>query len=299
MKRGRPYEIAIIGMGCRFAGASDLSTYFENILSAKDCTGEVPRDRWNARAFCDPDSQAVDRVPSCRGGYLESPIRFDAAEHGIMPRTIEGGEPEQFLVLDATMSALADADIAIDSLMQNRVDVVIGRGNYFNRGNLTRLQHGRMIDQTLSVLAALHPEWSAADLEAIRSDLRSSLPPFESATIPGQLTNATAGRLAHRLNLSGASFVVDAASASSLVAVDLAARALLEKRADMAIAGGVYLEADVDFPLVFRQLNALSRSGTARPFAAAADGMIPGEGVGVVILKRRADAEREIGRAHV
>ena len=105
-----------------------------------------------------------------------------------MPRTIEGGEPEQFLVLDATMSALADAGLALDSLKQNRVEVVIGRGNYFNRGNLTRLQHGRMIDQTLSILAALHPEWSAADLEAIRSDLRSSLPPFESATVPGQLT---------------------------------------------------------------------------------------------------------------
>ncbi len=298
MRRGRPYEIAIIGMGCRFAGASDLSAYFENILSAKDCTREVPPDRWNARTFCDPDSRANDRVPTSRGGYLDSPVRFEAAEHGIMPRTIEGGEPEQFLVLDATVSALADAGLSLNSLKQNRVEVVIGRGNYFNRGNLTRLQHGRMIDQTLSILAALHPEWSAADMNAIRSDLRASLPPFEAATIPGQLTNATAGRLAHRLDLSGASFVVDAASASSLVAVDLAARALLEKRANLAIAGGVYLEADVDFPLVFRQLNALSRSGTARPFAAAADGMIPGEGVGILVLKRRADAERDGDRIY-
>ena len=137
------------------------------------------------------------------------------------------------------------------------------------------------------------PSWTP-----IRADLRASLPPFEAATIPGQLTNATAGRLAHRLDLSGASFVVDAASASSLVAVDLAARALLERRADLAIAGGVYLEADVDFPLVFRQLNALSRSGTARPFAADADGMVPGEGVGVVVLKRRADAERDGDRIY-
>ncbi len=74
MRRGRPYEIAIIGMGCRFAGASDLSDYFENIVCARDCTREVPRDRWNAATFCDPESQANDRVPSCRGGYLESPI---------------------------------------------------------------------------------------------------------------------------------------------------------------------------------------------------------------------------------
>ena len=70
------------------------------------------------------------------------------------------------------------------------------------------------------------------------------------------------------------------------------------RRADLAIAGGVYLEADVDFPLVFRQLNALSRSGTARPFGALADGMLPGEGAGVVILKRLRDAERDGDRIY-
>jgi acyl transferase domain-containing protein/phosphopantetheinyl transferase (holo-ACP synthase) len=298
MRKGRPYEIAIIGMGCRFPGASDLSDYFENILSARDCTREVPPDRWSAARFCDPQSQANDRVPSCRGGYLDSPLSFDAAAHGIMPRTVDGGEPEQCLVLDATITALADAGLAIESLKDHRVETVIGRGNYFNRGNLTRLQHGRMIDQILMLLAAVHPEWSQTELDAVRADLRASLPPFEAATIPGQLTNATAGRIAHRLDLSGASFVVDAASASSLVAVDLAARALVETRADLAIAGGVYLEADLDFPLVFRQLNALSPSGTARPFAADADGMVPGEGVGVVVLKRRADAERDGDRIY-
>ena len=298
MKRGRPYRVALIGMGCRFAGASDLSTYFENIVSARDCTREVPRDRWNPSTFCDSDSQANDRVPSCRGGYLDSPIPFDAALYGIMPRTVEGGEPEQFLVLDAAYAAIADAGLTAGELDQNRVEVVIGRGNYFNRGNLTRLQHGRLIAQTNSILEALHPEWSQADREAVRADLRASLPPFEAATIPGQLTNATAGRISSRLDISGASFVVDAASASSLVALDLAARALIEHRADLALAGGVYLEADVDFPLVFRQLNALSRSGTGRPFSADADGMLAGEGVGVVVLKRLADAERDHDRVY-
>jgi acyl transferase domain-containing protein/phosphopantetheinyl transferase (holo-ACP synthase) len=292
MSRGRPAEIAIIGMGCRFAGASDLCSYFENILAARDCTREAPPDRWDPATFCDAASEAVDRVPSCRGGYLDSPIPFDAPAHGIMPRTVLGGEPEQFLLLDATAAALADAGLGLGDLKGNRVEVVIGRGNYFNRGNLTRLQRGRMIAQTLSLLSGLFPEWTAADRQAVAADLSASLPPFEAATIPGQLTNATAGRIAHRLDSSGASFVVDAASASSLVALDLAMTALRLRRADLAIAGGVYLEADVDFPMVFRQLNALSRSGTARPFAAGADGMIPGEGVGAVVLKRRADAER-------
>ena len=114
-------------------------------------------------------------MPSCRGGYLESPISFDAAAHGIMPRTVEGGEPEQFLVLDAAAAAIADAGLTVGGLDQNRVEVVIGRGNYFNRGNLTRLQHGRMIAQTTSILEALHPEWSQAD-RAVRADLRAVYP---------------------------------------------------------------------------------------------------------------------------
>ena len=91
MKWGRPYEIAIIGMGCHFPGSSDLVSFFENILSARDCTSEVPSDRWDSRRFCDPGSAANDRVPSCRGGYLQSPVRFAAAGHGVMPLTVEGG----------------------------------------------------------------------------------------------------------------------------------------------------------------------------------------------------------------
>jgi acyl transferase domain-containing protein len=298
MSSGRPAEIALIGMGCRFAGAADLCAYFENIVAGKDCIRDVPEDRWRSTTFCDRGSNAPDRVPSCRGGYLDSPVLFNAAEYGIMPRTVLGGEPEQFLALDTAVAALADAGLTVGDLAGRPVEVVIGRGNYFNRGNLTRLQHGRMIDQALSLLAAFFPEWSEADREAVRADLRATLPPFEAATIPGQLTNATAGRIADRLDLNGPSYVVDAASASSLVALDLAMRALTERRADLAIAGGVYLEADVDFPLVFRQLNALSPSGTTRPFDSRADGMVPGEGVGVVILKRLRDAERDGDRIY-
>jgi acyl transferase domain-containing protein/phosphopantetheinyl transferase len=298
MSRGRPLEIAIVGMGCRFPGARDLCAYWANILAGRDCTREVPPDRWEAATFVDPSSLANDRLPGARGGYLDSPIVFDAAEHGIMPRTIAGGEPEQFLVLDTAMAALADAGLAPGDLSGRRVEVVVGRGNYFNRGSLTRLQHGRIVAQTTATLAALHPEWSRADLEAVRVELKAGLPPFEAATIAGQLTNATAGRIAHRLDLSGAAYIVDAASASALVALDLAGRALVRRRADLAIVGAVYLEADVDFPLVFHQLGALSRSGTARPFAADADGLLSGEGAGVLVLKRRDDADRDGDRIY-
>jgi len=298
MKSRAALDIAIVGMACRFPGANNLCTYWENILGGVDAISDVPSSRWNSDLFYDPASTANDRVPCRRGGYLSEPISFDAASHGIMPNAVEGGEPEQFLILDTAREALADAGLAQGVPDGRRVEVIIGRGNYFNRGNLTRLQHGRIVAQTLAILQSLHPEWTEADREAIRADLKASLPPFGPATVPGQLTNATAGRVANRLDLSGASYVVDAASASSLVALDLGAKALTTGKAHLAIVGGVYLEADVDFPMVFRQLGALSKSGQARPFAQDADGLLSGEGVGVIVLKRRLDAERDGDRIY-
>ncbi|WP_152051466.1 type I polyketide synthase [Tautonia marina] len=297
-RRSRPLDVAIVGMACRFAGATNLFQFWQNVLEGRTSISEVPSHRWDANTFYDPESSASDRVKGRRGGYLDEPILMDPGSLGVMPRTLEGGEPEQFLVLDAARSALSDAGYPEGVQDGRRVEVVIGRGNYFNRGNLTRLQHGRVLAQTLAILNALHPEWSDADRDAVRSELKRTLPPFESATIPGQITNATAGRVSHRLGLTGASYVVDAASASALVALDLGANALRSKRADLVIVGGVYIEADVDFPMVFSQLGVLSRSGESRPFAEDADGLVPGEGVGVLVLKRLRDAERNRDRIY-
>jgi acyl transferase domain-containing protein/phosphopantetheinyl transferase (holo-ACP synthase) len=298
MRRRGPLDVAIVGMGCRFPGAADLVAFWQNILAGRDTTGEVPTGRWDPTWFHDPSSPANDRVPSRRGGYLDDPIPFDPAPYGIMPRTVEGGEPEQFLVLAAARAALEDAGLGAGASDGRRVEVVIGRGNYFNRGNLTRLQHGRIVAQTIAILQSLHPEWSQTDFDAIRDDLKKLLPPFGPDTIPGQVTNATAGCVANRFNLQGASYVVDAASASSLVALDLGARALVERRADLALVGGVFLSCDVDFPMVFAQLGALSKQGKIKPFAGDADGTLPGEGVGVVVLKRLKDAERDGDRVY-
>ena len=298
MSSNRPLDIAIVGLACRFPGARTAAEFWENMVAGRDATGDVPPDRWDPAVFFDPASSASDRVYCKRGGYLGAPITFDPLAHGVMPLAVAGGEPEQFLVLDAAEAALADAGHPDGLSDGRRVEVIIGRGNYFNRGNLTRLQHGRIVAQTLAILRQVHPEWSVVDLESVRADLKASLPPFEPGTIAAQVTNGTAGRVANRLDLGGASYVVDAASASSLVALDLGAQALGLGRADLALVGGVYIQPDVDFPMVFCQLGALSRRGTARPFAADADGTLPGEGVGVVVLKRLADAEEDGDRIY-
>ena len=107
----RPLDVAIVGMACRFPGARDLFAFWENMLASRDCTREVPADRWDPAIFHDPASTANDRVSCRRGGYLDAPIAFDPAAHGIMPLAVAGGEPEQFLVLDAARAALADAGL--------------------------------------------------------------------------------------------------------------------------------------------------------------------------------------------
>ena len=297
-RRPRPLDVAIVGMACRFAGAEDLRTFWRNILEGRDGTGEVPVGRWDPDVFSDPESTSSDRLGCRRGGYLGSSVPFDPAAHGIMPLAVAGGDPEQFLILGAAMSALSDSGIDVGAIDRSRVEVIIGRGNDLNRGNLTRLQHGRIVTQTVQILAALHPEWSEADLDTLRDDLKASLPPLEAATVPGQLINATAGRVAQRLGLTGSAFDVDAAGASSLVALDLASRSLASRRADLALVGAVHLEADVDVPSIFQQRGTLSKSGVSRPFSEDADGLLCGEGVGLVVLKRLADAECDGDRVY-
>ena len=287
MSRRGPLDIAIVGMACQFPGARDLFIFWENILGRVDATSSIPADRR------DPAS-ADDRISCRRGGYLNTPMPFEPASLGVLPHGFEGGEPEPFLVLGTARAALADAGLEGGVPDGRRVGVFIGRSNHFNRGSLTRLQYVRIVSQILAILESLHPDWTRADLDAVQADLEASLPPFGPSTVPGQIASGIAGWL----GLSVANDVVDASGASSLVALDIGARALASGKADLVLVGGVYLQADFDFPLDFRQLGAFSRSGVARPFAKDADGMLPGEGIGLVVLKRRPDAERDGDRIY-
>ena len=138
MRRGRAYDIALVGMSCRFPGAPDLFAFWANILSNRDMTREVPAQRRPLEAFRDLDSRGNDRVACRRGYYIDTPVQFDPDAYGKMPLRDSEGEPEQFLVLDSARAALADATLTPDHLDRLRVEVVIGQGNHFNRGNLTQ-----------------------------------------------------------------------------------------------------------------------------------------------------------------
>lgn len=285
-------DVAIVGMSCVFPGAENHHRYWENILHKVDAISDPPDD-WEPELFYDEEPGANDRTYCKRGGYLGDLAAFDPSAYGVVPNSVDGTEPDHFLALRAAHDALVDAGYKDIGRFRERTEVIVGRGTYVNRGNMTAMQHGVMVDSFLRILKQLHPEHTDEDLARVKEALKESLPPFHSDTAPGLVPNIISGRIANRLDLMGANYIVDAACASSLVAVDLAIRDLQSGRCDMAVAGGVNASVPPVIMMIFSQLNALSRKGEIKPFSEDADGTLLGEGVGMVVLKRLADAESD------
>lgn len=289
--------VAIIGMGCVFPGAPDLETYWQNIEGGVDAISDVPAARWDP-VYYDPTSEAADRFYCKRGGFVDGLIGFDALGFGVMPVAARGAEPDQLVALEIASRALADAGYADRDFARERTAVILGRGNYIGAG-MTRLeQHVRTAEQLVSALRTLVPTLTEGELARVKTEFQSKLGGYGADTAIGLVPNLTASRVANRLDLHGPAYTIDAACASALVAVDQAVAELGSRRIDMALAGGIHLSHDVAFWSVFCQLGALSRNQQIRPFDRRADGLLIGEGSGVVVLKRLADAERDGDRIY-
>ncbi|MFI9045390.1 SDR family NAD(P)-dependent oxidoreductase [Streptomyces sp. NPDC053427] len=276
-----PLDIAIVGMACFYPGAPDAARFWSNVVTGADAVTEVPAERWDAATYHDPDpARAGERTPSRWGGFLP-PIPFDALAHGIPPASLTGIEPVQLLALETAARALADAGYADRDFDRARTSVVFGA----EAGTELAGAYG---------LRALHPAY----LGELPPDLDAELPRLTEDSFPGVLANVIAGRIASRLDLGGANCTVDAACASSLAALDLACRQLRDHDSDMALCGGADVHNGINDYLMFASVRALSPTGHCRPFDAAADGIALGEGVGCLVLKRLADAERDGDRIY-
>lgn len=290
-----PTDIAIIGMSALYPGAKDLQSYWQNILNKVDAVHDAP-DSW-AIPYFDPKSTDNDRIYTRKGGFLGDLAEFNPVEFGIMPNAVDGGEPDQFLALKLAREALKDAGYDQKPFNRQKAGIILGRGTYVNRGNINLMQHGLVVDQTMELLGQLAPHLDDETRKSIRQNLINSLPPLTPEIAPGFVPNIISGRIANRLDLMGPNFIVDAACASSLVAVELAIRELLSDRCDLVIAGGVHASTPPPIYMVFCGLAALSRD-KIRPFDAASSGTLLGEGVGMVVLKKLRDAERDGDRIY-
>ena len=121
-------DIAIIGMSCLFAGSPDLDTYWHNIVSKVDSITDPPPDEWDPKIFYDPTSKSNDRVYCKRGGYIGDLSQFRPMDFGIMPITVDGGEPDQWLALRVAQEALVDAGYAETLREHGRTEVILGKG---------------------------------------------------------------------------------------------------------------------------------------------------------------------------
>ncbi len=290
-------DIAIVGMAGIFPQAPDVAAFWENILAKVDAVTDAP-PQWGADLVYDPASSASDRIYTKRGGFLGDLVRFNPLAYGVPPRSIEGSDPEHFIALQIAHEALADAGYLDRPFNRARTGVILGRSIFGNRGMATVFQHGLVIDQTIRLLATLHPEYSADELARIKQELLAGVPPFNAETAPGLVPSVMCGRIANRLDLMGPAYAVDAACASSLAAVELAISDLESGKVDMVLAGGIQASTTFLVSLVFCRLSALSRRGAVSSFSPDADGTLLGEAAGILVLKRREDAERDDDRIY-
>jgi polyketide-type polyunsaturated fatty acid synthase PfaA len=284
-----PLAIAVVGMSALFPGSRDLAGFWRDVLSGRDRIGDVPPTHWLIEDHYDPDPAAVDKTYCRRGGFL-SPLPFDPLDFGIPPNALPATDTAQLLALVAARRVLDDAartrSRAVDP---DRISVVLG------------------VASTTELVGAMgarmqRPVWRKALRDAGLPEsqvteacdrIAACYPAWQESSFPGLLGNVVAGRIANRLDLGGTNCVVDAACASSLAAVSLAIKELETGDSDMVVTGGVDALNDIMMYMCFSKTPAFSPTGDCRPFAADADGTLIGEGVGLLALRRLADAERD------
>ncbi|MFF0147470.1 acyl transferase domain-containing protein [Amycolatopsis sulphurea] len=261
--------VAIVGMAVLLPGAPDLARYWHNLVTGVDAVTDVPAGRG---------------LPGGRGGFVAA-----SAEPAL-----SGTEPEQLIAVQVAAAAVDDAGGEGRLGDRSRTGVVLGRGGHLTPGIARLDQRVRTARQLVHTLAELVPGLSAGQLSEVHTAFTSAL----GEDRPEETLGLVATRVAHRLGLGGPAYTVDAACASSLVAVDQAVTELSIGRCDTMLAGGVHHCHDVTFWSVVERPRALSPSKRIRPFDRGADGIVLGEGAGVVVLKRLADAQRDGDRIY-
>ena len=249
--------IAIVGMGLRYpGGAIDGESYWRVLRDGIDATCDVPADRWNADQYYDPDPNAIGKMISRRGGFLDRVDGFEPTFFGITPREAATLDPQQRLLLEVAWEALESGGLAPDRLRGSQTGVFIG---------ITTGDYAKVVGVG----------------EAGQTDVYAAT---------GNALNAAAGRLAFVLGLHGPCMAVDTACSSSLTALHLACQSLRSRECDMALAGGVNVVLLPEAAILFSKWGMLAPDGRCKTFDASADGFVRSEGCGLVALKRVSDA---------
>ncbi|MGV0745737.1 type I polyketide synthase [Mycolicibacterium sp. XJ870] len=254
-----PEPIAVIGIGCRVAGnVATPSDFWTFLMEGRSDVREVPEERWEPYLRRDPRNASVLRETTKWGTFLDDLAGFDAEHFGVSPREAELMDPQQRLALEVSWEALEHAGVSPKTLAGSDTAVLMG---------VNSDDYGKLIME--------------------------DLPGIEAWTGIGTSLCGIANRVSHLLDLRGPSVALDAACAASLVAVHQACQMLRASETSLALAGGVSALIGPGLTRVLDEAGATAPDGRCKTFDAAADGYGRGEGAGVVVLKRLADAERD------
>lgn len=286
--------IAIIGMSALFAKAKNLQEYWENILGKVNGITEVPKTAWKIEDYYDPDPKAPDKTYTKWGGFLPE-VDFDPLEFGLPPDTLEALDSANLLSLVMAKQALDDAGY--------------GDGKEFDRETTGVILGASGLWKSITPLTSRlqYPLWekvlknsglSEEQTTKIIEKIKAAYVPWTENSFPGMLPNVVAGRITNRLDLGGTNCVVDAACASSLSALKMAISELIEGRCDMMLTGGFDTDNSILNYMCFSKTPAFSKKDYLNPFDATSDGMMVGEGLGMLVIKRLADAERDGDRIY-
>jgi acyl transferase domain-containing protein/NAD(P)H-dependent flavin oxidoreductase YrpB (nitropropane dioxygenase family)/NAD(P)-dependent dehydrogenase (short-subunit alcohol dehydrogenase family) len=282
-QQAQTVEVAIIGIATILPGASDLASFWRNVLNNRCQITEVPPERWELARYFNADQSAQDTTYSRWGGFLPD-LYFEPIKYGIPPKYLGSISATQIIALELAGRAFADAGYAELDFDREKTAVILA-GN--NRGDM-------LFD--LLVTRSMLP--MICESKEQRQGLAARLPAWTEQSFPGILDNIIAGRIANRFDLKGPSFVVDSACASSLTAIDLAIREIQSGRSNLVLTGGIDIGIDPYQYLAFSMTKALSPNGEICVFDERANGTVLGEGAAMLVLKRLSDAERDGNRIY-
>jgi acyl transferase domain-containing protein len=295
-----PEPIAVVGMGCVLPGAENVGAFWRSLLDGRSAIQEIPERRWDAARYCDPDHGRLERSYTRLGGFTDpSPV----AEAGwrIPPASRDAVDPAHLLALRAAEEAVSNAGLDTGTWDRARTGVFLGMMSCQGRKLLAevRFHFARLASELGATLRAegVADGPARALLEIARGRLEAELPPLAEDALPGWLGSVAAARIARRFDLRGPLLAVESACASTLAALHAAVQALRDGTCDTALVGGVWADMQPEFYVGCCRFNALSATGST-PFDARANGFVPGEGAGLLVLRRLSAAERDGQRIH-
>ncbi len=289
--------VAIIGLGCVFPDAPNIDAYWKNIKNRVNSIHEIPKERWagDIDLFYSEDRNAPSKTYAKIAATIRD-FKFNTLEFKIPPKVASTMGGVQKFSLVAAKEALSDAGLLDKNIDHSKTAIIVGNA----MGDEIRSNYTRRI-YLPEVLKAVERSSSFKDMDPklwddirkfVEEDFDKRLVPINEDSMPGELSNVIAGRIANVFNLRGKNMTTDAACASSLAALNVAVKGLLDKECDIALCGGADRSLDPTTFIKFSKIGAISAEGSF-PFDARANGFVMGEGAGFVVLKRLSDAIKD------